>query len=302
MRSSLSVLLLAIGASFAMQPHEVFGAGVEKVAATAAQQQRVVAVSVDPPTSIEIVLYAPGASEKVLAKTERTGKASFEASVLQNLGTLEVIEESCGEQTRVLLLAANAQAQQGRNCRRRAIGKFAGTDTALSIKLQSSEFIKLGRPPTIPDPPTPAQAQAQARPVQTPATVGAAACPAGAGLIGPKLDLPSGGNTFEDAALLSACTYKGLEDTKQWKYFKVSLMSGQTLKITVRTRDSNIGVGIGRYLSLRLHGAAGGNVGEKASAEASAILTMEYKAPESGFAYLAVHDVVRDSAFQISLQ
>jgi hypothetical protein len=156
----------------------------------------------------------------------------------------------------------------------------------------AAQAIKLDRPPTIPDPPTPAQAQ----PAQKPVTAGATACPAGAGLIGPKLDLPSGGASFEEAVLLSACTYRGLEDSEGWKYFKMSLGSGQTLKVTARTRDSN------GWLNLRLHGPNGGSAGEKGTPYASAILELAYKATESGFAYLAVSGAVRVAAFQISVQ
>jgi hypothetical protein len=159
----------------------------------------------------------------------------------------------------------------------------------------AAQAIKLDRPPTIPDPPTPAQAQ----PAQKPVTAGATACPAGAGLIGPKLDLPPGGNTFEEAPLLIPCTYKGLEDPKGWTYFKVSLVSGQTLKVTARTRDSNVWP---RSLWVRLHGSNGGQVGENSTQGASAILEIGYTVKEPGFAYLAVADVVRDVAFQISIQ
>lgn len=166
---------------------------------------------------------------------------------------------------------------------------------------------KLSRPPLIPEPPAPAPVQpagaqtptgrGAAQPAQKPATAGNAACPAGAGLIGPKLDLPPGGNTFEEAVLLSPCTYKGLEDAKGWMYFKVSIASGQTLKVTARTRDANKG-----YLSLRLHGPNGGQIGEKYTDGSSTILEMSYKAAATVFAYPAVTGSVRDGAFQISIE
>ena len=155
-----------------------------------------------------------------------------------------------------------------------------------ALAATTAQAIKLGQPPP-----------AQAPPAQKPATAGATACPAGAGLVGPKLDLPSGGRSFEEAVLLSACTYKGLEDTKGWEYFKVSLASGQTLTVTARTRD-----GMGGYLSLRLHGPDGGQIGERYTDGASTILALAYKAAEPGFAYPAVSGLVRDGAFQISIK
>jgi len=101
------------------------------IVATAAGQPRFVAVSVEPPTSVEIVLYAAGASGKVLATTERTGKGRFDASVLQNVGTLEMVEETCGERKRVPLIGSNGQMPQG------AILQAIGRQGRRSIRLRS---------------------------------------------------------------------------------------------------------------------------------------------------------------------
>jgi hypothetical protein len=120
-------------------------------------------------------------------------------------------------------------------------------------------------------------------------------------MVGPKLDLPPGGNTFEEAVLLSAWTYRGLADTEErsWKYFRLSVAKEQTLKVSARTRDTRSHPS---HLHLRLHGPNGGRVGETSSGEPSTILELEYKVTESGFAYLAVADVVNGAAFQISIQ
>jgi hypothetical protein len=56
-------------------------------------------------------------------------------------------------------------------------------------------------------------------------------------------------------------------------------------------------------LHVRLHGPNGGQVGEgKAVSEPSQTCELEYKAEESGFAFVSVRWVVRDAAFQISVQ
>ena len=119
-------------------------------------------------------------------------------------------------------------------------------------------------------------------------------------MIGPKLDLPPGGNAFEDAPLLSQCVFKGLQDVeKGWQYYKLSVEKGQTLKVAARIRDS--GFNYPNKLWLRLHGPRGGQVGEKSVGEASTIFEMEYKAAESGFAYVAISGIVRDAAFEFAI-
>jgi hypothetical protein len=262
-----------------------------------------VAVSIQPAAAVEVILFAAGAGGKLLTTTDTNGKGSFDSSRLANLGNLTINEETCKNLRRVLLVASGAKATQDRDCRTTQIGTFVvGKDVVLNARLSGSFTPAIGAVPipeqtvAVPGAPAPTRVQAAPPPV-TGATAGATACPAGAGLIGPKLDLPPGGNTFEESALLSACTYKGLEDAREWKYFKVSLANGQTLKATARTRDA-----MGGYFYLRLHGSNGGLVEEKYTSGASTIVEAAYKATESGFAYVAVRELVRDVAVQISIQ
>ena len=64
------------------------------------------------------------------------------------------------------------------------------------------------------------------------------ACPANAGLIGEKLNLPAGGDNFETAPLLVPCVYSGQFDVEgaELKYYKVAVNGGQTLRVVFRTR------------------------------------------------------------------
>jgi hypothetical protein len=273
-----------------------------------AQSVPFVSVNVQPPAPVQIVLFSADAAEKVLTTTNQKGEGTIDGGALGNLGQLNVFEETCGPRKRVLLVAPHSKVPEARQCERRAIGSFtSGRDKTLKAEL----FTALPRAATIPDPAPSQPAAAAQRPGTNAAATQAARppvtattsqpCPPGAGLIGPKLDLPPGGNTFEEAVLLSACTYRGLADTEggRWKYFKLSVAKEQTLKVTARTRDT-----WDRYqsLHLRLHGPNGASVGEQASNQASTILELDYKASESGFVYLAVADLVNGAAFQVSIQ
>jgi hypothetical protein len=264
-----------------------------------------VSVRVQPPARVDVVLFSANAAGRVLTTTNQKGEGTIEAAAVVTLGRLDVIEETCGARRRVLLVAPNEKPAAERSCSRRSIGSFASaTDNTLEINL----FTPLPRPVAIPEPPanqplaaagraTPPPAREQ--PAQKPVTAAGVGCPAGAALIGPKLDLPSGGAAFEEAASLSECTYKGIVDTNAWRYFKVSLAIGQTLKVIARSRDTTA---YPQSLHLRLHGPNGGQVGAGSMDRASSILEMTYTAKEAGFAYLAIWGVARDAAFQISLQ
>jgi tetratricopeptide (TPR) repeat protein len=125
-------------------------------------------------------------------------------------------------------------------------------------------------------------------------------CPADAGLIGPKLDLPAGGETFETATLLVPCVYKGLTDTEsgQWRYYKLSVARGHTLKVVMRTRDANAS-----GITVRLHGPNGGTLaGYTAGGESTVTNPLEYKAEEPAVVFVSVQGGVRGSAFEISTQ
>ena len=137
--------------------------------------------------------------------------------------------------------------------------------------------------------------------VQAPAPrVAAQACPSGAGLIGPKLDLPPGGDSFETAPLLAPCAYKGMLDSKtsQWAYYKFSLQAGQTLRITMRSRDSDAS-----HTEMRLHGPNGGHLGGYSIYDESVVTKpLEYKAEDTGVAYVSVAGGVRASAFEFVIR
>jgi tetratricopeptide (TPR) repeat protein len=126
------------------------------------------------------------------------------------------------------------------------------------------------------------------------------ACPPGAGLVGVKLNLPPGGDNFETSPLLVPCVYIGQFDAEssQPKYYKVALKSGQTLKVVLRTRGANA-----RWTEVTLHGPNGGNLGGQYSTGVSVVTKpLEYKAAESGAAYVSLSGGVRGLAMEISVQ
>jgi len=111
-------------------------------------------------------------------------------------------------------------------------------------------------------------------------------CPSNAGMIGPKLDLPPGGDTFEAATLLVSCVYKGVTDTKEWWYYKLAVRSGQTLKVVMRTRDSWAPI-----TEIRLHGPDGAKLGGHwATGGSSLTEPLEFKADESAVVGIAASD------------
>jgi tetratricopeptide (TPR) repeat protein len=125
-------------------------------------------------------------------------------------------------------------------------------------------------------------------------------CPSNAGLIGPKLDLPPGGDTFETATLLLPCVYKGLTDTEngQWRYYKIAVRSGQTLKVVMRTGDVNPS-----SAAIRLHGPDGASLGTVYGYLGSSLTKpLEFKAAEPAVAYVGVTGGVRGAAFDFSVR
>jgi hypothetical protein len=285
-----------------------------------AQGRRSVSVTVQPPAAIQIVLFASGADGKALTTTDQTGKGSFDNSALANLGGLAIVEETCAKSRRVLLVASSAKAPQNRDCKTTQLGTFAGSkEVALNVRLSGSFTAAIGAVP-IPEPPqaTPSPAAVERTPVPTPAqasrppvagaTAAARPCPPGASMVGAKLDLSPDADSFEKAPLLVPCVYRGVEDTDpdKWKYYKLEVKAGQTLRVTARLRDSELpprpNFGTGNRLAVRVHDGNGGVSQVQAIPEASGICELEYKAKESGFAFVSVSWVVRDAAFQISVQ
>ncbi len=136
---------------------------------------------------------------------------------------------------------------------------------------------------TTPGPPTPSQA-----------------CPANAGLIGEKLNLPSGGDNFETAPLLVPCVYGGQFDVEQAarKYYKVVVNGGQTLRVVFRTRGVDA-----KTVNIALHGPDGGQLsGWTVYGESNVTKPLEYKADQSGAAYVSLSGGVRGSALEISVR
>jgi hypothetical protein len=93
--------------------------------------------------------------------------------------------------------------------------------------------------------------------------------------------------------------YRGLIDSEgnSWKYYKLSVQSGQTLKVEFRLRDSGWSI-----LEVKLHGPTGASVAYTNGLGASAGGTVEHKAQLSDFLYISIKGPVRDSAFDISLR
>jgi hypothetical protein len=284
-----------------------------------AQSVSSVPVTVQPPTPVDIVLFSADATGKVLTTTNQKGEGTIDGGALGNLGRLEMIEETCGPRKRVLLVAPKSKAPEGRQCELRKIGSFAsGQDKALKAEL----FTALPRAAAIPDPPPSqpvASAQKTSAPpaapaVHTPATTAKAgsSCPPGASMVGAKLDLAPEANSFEKAPLLVPCVYRGTEDTNQneWKYYRIQVEAGQTVKITARLRDADLPPrpslpNFGGYLQLlhiRLHDSNVGQVGQTQTvSEPSETCELEYKFKESGSVFVSMRWVVRDAAFLISV-
>jgi hypothetical protein len=128
----------------------------------------------------------------------------------------------------------------------------------------------------------------------------AQSCPPSAGLVGAKLNLPPGGGDFETATLLTPCVYAGQFDVEQSEpvHYKVALEAGQTIRVVLRTRAVDAA-----SATVRMHGPDGGFIhGSSASTESTLTSPLEYKADESGSAYVTLTGGVRGSALEISVK
>ena len=135
-------------------------------------------------------------------------------------------------------------------------------------------------------------------------------CPPGAGLVGSKLDLPPGGEEYETSPLLLPCAYRGLNDTKdggyqnrptlEWRYYKLAVQRGQTVKVTFRMRDKAVDYPF-QLLKVRLHQPNGALAHEDYAMQPAEGKAIEYKAEQMGFAYVSVNGVVRGAAFEFSV-
>ena len=242
----------------------------------AAQGVKSVPVSIQPPSAVDIVLFSSGAAGKTLTTTDRSGRGSIDGSSLASLGRLAMIEETCPSRNRLLLVAPNGKPPDGGECVRRSIGSFdAGKDTTLKAELSLRDFtpvvkaepipVSSSSPPAVrpsaPEEPPPKPRLFARQPRVVPV---AHVRPARRWWV-QSSTLQPGGDSFEKAPLLSPCVYRGVEDTdrKLWKFYKLQVDMGQTLKVTVRLRDLELpSKGFGdAWLYVRLHGPNGGVVG-----------------------------------------
>jgi hypothetical protein len=137
--------------------------------------------------------------------------------------------------------------------------------------------------------------------IKTPAQpIAVQACPPGAALVGAKLKLPLGGDEFETATVLVPCVYSGQFDVtaSQPTYYKVALKGGQTLRVVLRTRGVEPA-----GASIKLYGPDGGSIkGYSMHGENAIGPPLEYKADQSGAAYIKLSGGVRGAALDISVQ
>jgi hypothetical protein len=97
-----------------------------------------------------------------------------------------------------------------------------------------------------------------------------------------------------------SCVYKGVTDTEneQWRYYKLAVRSGQTLKVVMRTRD-----GDAPTTQIRLHGPDGANLGGYyASGGSTLTKPLEFKADEPAVVYVGLNGGVRGAAFDFSVR
>src|SRR5579872_3207098 len=86
-------------------------------------------INVQPPSSVDVVLFAALNSGKVMATTNAMGKGTMDVTDLLNLGKVDVVEEKCPDHDRVLLVPMGIKTPDDQNCKKRRIGAFwAGHD------------------------------------------------------------------------------------------------------------------------------------------------------------------------------
>src|SRR5438552_3175839 len=111
------------------------GAAVLLGSFVAAEGRETMPVNIQPPTSVEIVLYSTVNAGKSLAFTGEDGKGSIDVASLSNLGKLVVIVEKCPDRTRVLIVATGAEPESA-NCSKKVVGALLlGADSILNVRL-----------------------------------------------------------------------------------------------------------------------------------------------------------------------
>ena len=98
----------------------------------------------------------------------------------------------------------------------------------------------------------------------------AAACPANAGLVGSKIDLPGGRDEFESATSLAPCVYRGVVDVspEAWRFYKLAVPQGRTLSVVMRLRSNDAD-----RTWIQLHGPKGESLGGHYAYGESALTT-----------------------------
>ncbi len=102
----------------------------------AAQGAESALVNIQPAASLDVVLFAAANAGKVVARTDDNGKGNIQVTDLLNFGKLDVVDETCADGTRILLVSEGTQVPVEDGCRHRRIGAFwPGRDRVLQIKL-----------------------------------------------------------------------------------------------------------------------------------------------------------------------
>lgn len=103
----------------------------------AAQNRGVVPVNVQPAASVPVVLFSPSDGGTTLTTTGRDGKGSFNIADLANKSSNKflVVEEKCGNQTRILIVTEEDANAASKKCWRVVGAYVPGRDAALNAKL-----------------------------------------------------------------------------------------------------------------------------------------------------------------------
>jgi hypothetical protein len=102
----------------------------------AAQGPQSALVSIQPAASLDVVLFDAANAGKVVARTDARGKGTIQVAALLNIGKLAVVDETCTDGTRVLLVSEGTQVPSEEGCHHRRIGAFwPGRDNVLQVKL-----------------------------------------------------------------------------------------------------------------------------------------------------------------------
>ena len=223
------------------------------------------------------------ASQRAIAEYEKalelSGQNKLDEAIAALQASLKAVPTATAQETLALLYQKAGNRNAAIRSAEQAVLEARGSGDAVQT-VRAERLLASVTTPT------------QTKPVQS--------CPPGAGLIGAKLNLPPGGEDFETAPLLTPCVYAGQFDIEKSQpvYYKVALEAGQTVRVVIRTRAVDP-----KSTTVRLHGRDGGFIrGASASSESTVTSPLEYKAGESGAAYVQLIGGVRGSALEISFK